>query len=258
MADFDPRMPSIARIYDFFLGGRENFAADRELAQRLIDAFPPLLPTVVENKDFLFRAVTWVAGQGIGQFIDLGCGLPTSPNTHEAAREALADARVAYVDNDPIVISHLNALAVNGNLGVTALDGDVRDVPGVLARVSGGIDLSEPACLIMGALLHFFDVRGARDLVAGYVAALAPGSYVILTMGLADGERADRFFRMYMADGPAPLYKHSAADFASFFGALEMIPPGVGDARTCRPGWAKVPTPPERDSVMIVGIARVG
>lgn len=257
MADFDQGTPSIARVYDYFVGGKENFAADRELAQRLIEAFPPLMPTVVENKEFLYRAVTWVAGQGVGQFIDLGCGMPTSPNTHEVARAVLADARVAYVDNDPVVLSHLNALLVNGNPGVMAVDADVRDVSGILAQVSDGIDFSAPTCLIMGALLHFFDAESARDLVARYAAALAPGSYVALTMGLASGERADKFFRMYLADGPTKLYQHSAADFASFFGPLEMVPPGVGDARTARPGWAKVPTPPERDSVMIVGIARV-
>jgi O-methyltransferase involved in polyketide biosynthesis len=250
-------MPSIARVYDYFAGGRDNFAADRKLAQRLIHAFPSLLPTVVENREFLSRAVTWAAGHGIGQFIDLGCGLPTSPNTHETAREVLQEARVAYVDNDPIVLSHLHALLVAGNPGVIAVDGDVRDVSGILTQVSDGIDLSAPVCLIMGALLHFFSARAARDLVAKYVEALAPGSYVVLTMGLASGARADRFFRLYMADGPARLYQHSAADFASFFGPLEMVPPGVGDARTSRPGWAKVPVPTERDSSMIVGIARV-
>lgn len=258
MADFDPRTPSIARVYDYFVGGKENFAADRELAQRLIEAFPPLMPTVVENKEFLSRAVTWAAGQGIAQFIDLGCGMPTSPNTHEVARAVLPGARVAYVDNDPIVLSHLDALLVNGNTGIAAADADVSDVPGILSRISDVIDLSAPVCLIMGALLHFFDVESAQGLVARYAEALAPGSCVVLTMGLAHGERAERFFRMYMADGPTRLYQHSAADFASFFGPLEMVPPGVGDARTARPGWARVPTPPERDSVMIVGIARVG
>jgi len=258
VAEFDPRTPSIARVYDYFVGGRDNFAADRDLAKRLIEAFPPLLPTVKENREFLSRAVNWAAGQGIGQFIDLGCGLPTSPNTHETAREVLPDAIVAYVDNDPIVLSHLDSLLVKGNPGLMAVDGDVRDVPGTLNRVSGCIDLSAPACLIMGALLHFFDAQAARDLVASYVAALAPGSHVVLTMGLAFGERAERFFRLYIANGPAKLYQHSAAEFASFFGSLEMVPPGVGDARTSRPGWAKVPTPPERDSSMIVGIARVG
>jgi O-methyltransferase involved in polyketide biosynthesis len=258
VAECDPKTPSIARIYDYFVGGSDNFPADRELAERLIDAFPPLMPTVVENRAFISRAVTWAASQGITQFIDLGCGLPTSPNTHETARAVIPDARVAYVDNDPIVGSHLDALLVSGNPGVTAVEGDVRDVPPILDRVSENIDLSAPVCLIMAALLHFFDVPSAQALVARYVDALAPGSYVVLTVGLAVGERADTFFRMYMADGPAKLYQHSAADFATFFGPLEMVPPGVGDARAVRPGRATVRTPPERDSVMIVGIARVG
>ena len=255
--DFDPNTPSIARVYDYFVGGKDNFAADRDLAERLIGALPDLLPTTVENKEFLARAVTWVANQGIRQFIDVGCGMPTPPTTDEVAREIHADARVAYIDSDPVVVSHLDALLAHGNPGVTVVDGDVRDVPGVLARVSEGIDLSQPSCLIMGALLHFFDVPDAQNLVASYVAALAPGSYVVLTMGLVLGERGDEFFRTYMADGPTKLYQHDAADFASFFGPLELVEPGVGDGRTVRPGWAKAPVPPERDCTIIVGIARV-
>jgi hypothetical protein len=256
--DFDPNIPSIARVYDYWLGGKDNFAADRVVGERLIEAMPSLLPTVVENKDFLARAVTWAANQGVRQFIDVGCGMPTPPTTDEVAREVHPDARVAYVDSDPIVVSHLDALLAHGNPGVTVLDGDVRDVPGILARVSEGLDLSRPACLIMGALLHFFDVPDAQDLVASYVAALAPGSFVVLTMGLVLGDRGDGFFRTYMADGPTKLYQHNAADFASFFGPpLEMVEPGVGDGRTLRPGWAKVPSPPERDCTIIAGIARV-
>ena len=102
--------------------------------------------------------------------------MPTSPTTGEVAREVHPDARVAYIDSDPVVVSHLGALLAHGNPGVTVVDGDVRDVPGVLARVSEGIDLSQPACLIMAMLLHFFDVPAAQDLVASYVAALAPGA----------------------------------------------------------------------------------
>lgn len=257
VADFDPNTPSIARVYDYFVGGRDNFAADRDLAERLIEALPSLMPTVVENKEFLTRAVTWAANQGIKQFIDVGCGMPTAPSTGESARSVHADARVAYLDNDPVVLSHLDALLAHGDPGVTVVDGDVRDVPGVLAQVSEGLDLSEPVCLIMGALLHFFDVPDAQDLVADYVAALAPGSFVVLTMGLVAGEKGDAFFRTYMADGPTKLYQHDAADFASFFGPLELVAPGIGDGRTVRPGWAKAPVPPERDATIIVGIASV-
>ncbi|HEY3879969.1 MAG TPA: SAM-dependent methyltransferase [Trebonia sp.] len=257
MADFNPDMPSIARVYDYFNGGRDNFAADRELAQRLIGIFPPIPETVRDNKQFLHRAVGWVAGEGTGQFIDVGCGLPTPPGTHDSARTALPGARVAYVDNDPIVLSHLRGLPSREQAGLTIVAGDVRDADSVLSQVAAGLDLSAPACLIMAALLHFFPVKAGRDLVARYAAALAPGSYVILTMGLADGRAADRFFELY-SKGPAPLYKHSAEDFASFFGDLPLVPPGVADARSWRPGWPQVPVPPKREAEMIVGVARTG
>jgi S-adenosyl methyltransferase len=158
---------------------------------------------------------------------------------------------VAYIDSDPVVVSHLDALLAHGNPGVTVVDGDVRDVPEILARVSEGIDLSQPSCLIMAMLLHFFDVPDAQDLVASYAAALAPGSYVILTMGLVLGEKGDAFFRTYMADGPTKLYQHDAADFASFFGPLELVEPGIGDGRTIRPGRATVPARPERDCTIM-------
>src|ERR1700691_4105917 len=160
--------------------------------------------------------------------------MATSPATDEIAREVTADARVAYIDSHPVVVSHLDALLARGNPGVTVVDGDVRDVPGVLARVSEGIDLSQQTCLIMAMLLHFFDVPDAQDLVARYVAALAPGSYVVLTMGLVLGEKGDAFFRTYMANGPTKLYQHDAADFASFFGPLELVEPG-GRRRQDRP-----------------------
>jgi len=163
------------------------------VAERQITIAPLIPVIVVENRRFLAHAVTWAANQGIRQFIDVGCGMPTSPTTGEVAREVHADARVAYIDSDPVVVSHhLDALLAHGSPGVTVVDGDVRDVPGVLARVSEGVDLSQPACLIMAMLLHFFDVPDAEDLVARYVAALAPGSYVVLTMGLVLGERVGR------------------------------------------------------------------
>jgi len=256
VADFDPTTPSIARVYDYFLGGRDNFAADRELAQRLIHLFPPIPVTVRENKQFLNRAVTWMAGEGIGQFIDVGCGLPTTPSTHGSARVHNPDARVAYVDTDPIVLSHLRGLPSREQVGLTIVDGDVRDADAVLAAISAGLDLSAPTCLIMAALLHFFPVETGRELVARYAAALAPGSYVMLTMGLADGQAADRFFDLY-SKGPAPLYKHSEKDFASFFGDLPLLPPGVADARSWRPGWPVVSVPPKRQAEMIVGVAQV-
>jgi hypothetical protein len=257
VADFDPSIPSIARVYDYFLGGKDNFAADRELGAQLVKLVPSTPVTLRENKKYLRLAVIWAANQGIRQFIDLGAGMPTSPSTHETAREVAPGARVAYVDNDAVVLSHLDALAAHGNKGVTVVDGDVRDADAILHAVAEGIDLTEPACLIMGSLLHFFAPQAARDLVARYTEALAPGSYLVLTMGIATGKAAEKFFRMY-SEGPSKLYQHSPEDFATFFGPLELVPPGIGDARTSRPGWEEVTVLPSREGWMITGIARVG
>jgi O-methyltransferase involved in polyketide biosynthesis len=256
VADFDPTIPSIARVYDYWLGGKDNFAADRELGERLTSLIPSTPVSLRENRQFLGLAVTWAANQGIGQFIDLGCGMPTSPSTQEKAQAVLPGARVACVDNDPVVLSHLNALAAKGNAGVTVVDGDIRDADTILRAVAEGIDLNEPACVIMGSLLHFFPAEEARALVARYAAALAPGSCLVLTMGVALGEAADQFRRMY-SEGPSKLYLHSPEDFTSFFGPLELVPPGIGDARSLRPGQTGVPAP-DKDNWMIAGIARVG
>jgi O-methyltransferase involved in polyketide biosynthesis len=257
VADFDPSTPSIARVYDYLLDGKDNFAADRAVAERLLAVAPLTAEVTRENRQFLSRAVTWAANQGIGQFIDLGCGMPTAPNTHETARAITPGARVAYLDNDPVVLSHLRALAAKGDPGVTVLDGDVRAAAVIVDAVAAGIDLSAPACLLMGFLLHFFAPDDARDLVARYVAALAPGSYVVLSVGRADGEEAKQGFGTYSA-GPAQVYNHSVPEFASFFGSLELVPPGVIDAREWRPGWEQPVRLPPRDGQVIVGVARVG
>ena len=255
MADFDPRVPSIARVYDYLLDGKNHFAADREVAQRLL-AVAPLTATVTrENRQFLARAVTWAANQGISQFIDLGCGMPTVPNTHQSAQSITPAARVAYVDNDPVVLSHLRALAAQGNPGVTVTDGDVREPAAILRAVAAGIDLAAPACLLMGFLLHFFTPGVARDLVAAYAAALAPGSYLVLSAGRGDSDRADRGFGAYSA-GATQVYNHAVAEFASFFGSLDLIPPGVADAREWRPDWEQPIHLPHREGQVIVGVAR--
>ena len=254
--DFDPTTPSIARVYDYLLDGKDNFAVDREAAERLKAAAPLTVDVTRENRQFLARAVAWAANQGITQFIDLGCGMPTVPNTHETAQAISPGARVAYLDDDAVVLSHLRALAAKGNAGVTVVDGNVREVAASLDAVAAGIDLSAPACLLMGYLLHFFEPDAARDLVARYVATLAPGSYVVLSVGRADAEAAKGGFSTY-SSGAARVYNHSVPDFASFFGALELVPPGVVDAREWRPDWEQAVHLRPRDGQTIVGVARV-
>jgi hypothetical protein len=257
VADFDPNKPAIARVYDYLLGGKDNFAADREVAQRLLEVAPLAVEVTRENRQFVARAVTWAAGQGITQFVDLACGMPTAPNTHVTARAVSADARVVYIDNDPVVLTHLRALAAKGDPQVTVLDGDVREVDTIVAGVRAGVDLTAPACLVIGYLLHFFAPGDARALVADYAAALAPGSYVIISAGRGDSDEADKGFGAYTAAG-IEIYNHSVPEFTSFFGSLDLVPPGVTDARAWRPGWAQPIHLPPRPGQVIVGVARVG
>ncbi|MGH3168898.1 MAG: SAM-dependent methyltransferase [Trebonia sp.] len=196
----------------------------------------------------------WAATQGIGQFTDLGCGLPTVPNTHESVQAINSDARVAYVDNDPVVVRHLQALFAHGNPGVCVADADVADVSTVLDRVRGGLDLSAPVCLIIGYLLHFYPPDAARALVGKYAAALAPGSCLVLSVLHYDGDAADEGLRTYSSE-VASMYMHTAQDVASFFGPFELVPPGVADARQWRYNWKADPLPP-RAGFVYVGVAR--
>jgi S-adenosyl methyltransferase len=257
VADFDPTTPSIARVYDYLLNGKDNFAVDREVAEKLLAVVPISADVMRENRQFLARATRWAAGQGITQFIDLGSGMPTEPNTHGSAGAVIAEPHVAYVDNDGVVLAHLRALAAHGNPGVTVVEGDVRDVAATLKAVSAGVDLSRPACLLMGALLHFFTAGAARDLVASYAPALAPGSYVVLSAGRGDGDAANQGFRAYSSSGNQS-YNHSVPDFTSFFGDLPLVAPGVVDARAWHPNPGEEGPFPPRSGYTVVGVARVG
>ena len=254
--EFDVNTPSIARVYDYLLGGKDNFAVDRELGDKLLEVYPPAAETVRENKKFLARAVTWVAEQGISQFVDLGAGLPTAPTTQETAQEVVPGARVVYVDNDPVVVRHLQALVANGHAGVTVVDDDLGNVDAILRGVAAGIDLSAPACLMMGSLLHFFPPDAGRDLVGRYVAALARGSYLILSVGLGDqpGDSANPFLRAYRQSGN-PMHNYTWAQVEALFDGLEVTTPGITDVRAWRAGWTDLPESARRG---IVGaVARV-
>ena len=256
MADFDPTVPSIARVYDYLLSGKDNFAVDRAVAEKLLAVAPTAADVMRENRLFLARAATWAAQQGISQFIDLGCGMPTTPNTHQSAQAVTADAQVAYIDIDAVVLAHLRALAAQGNPGVTVIDADVLEIAKTLDAIGGAIDLARPACLVMGALLHFFPADAARELVAGYVDALAPGSYLVLSVGRTDDTDTAQGFGTY-SSAAAQAYNHSAAEFTSFFGPLALVPPGVADARVWHPDSGQSAPPPPRAGQALVGVARV-
>jgi O-methyltransferase involved in polyketide biosynthesis len=257
MPEEKPGTPSIARVYDAMLDGKDNFAADRDVFQRLAAVYPSLPAAVGRHRAFLERAVTWVSDQGISQFIDLGVGMPTPPLTHEIARRERPGAHVAYVDFDPVVTLHFRARVAKGDERITVIDADVRDHAATLAAAASGIHLSEPVCLVMGALLHFLDPGAARALVSAYAAAVTPGSYVIADAGHGDGEAADRFFGLYSAE-VTPLYNHSWDEFRGFLNPLELVPPGVTEPHAWLPGRpdALPPTPPGQAQFM-AGVGRV-
>ena len=259
VAGFNTQVPSIARVYDYLLGGKDNFAVDREMAQKLLAIHPPLAEMVKANRAFVASAVTWAASQGIDQFIDLGAGMPTAPNTHQGALAVHPSARVVYVDNDPVVVSHLEALAAKPNPGVVVIDGDVWQPKAILDNplLTGHVDLGRPVCMIMAALLHFTDALCARELVRDYSARLAPGSILVITIGRGDGDVGDRTVKVYNSQGPSGLRNHSAAQFADFFTGLDIVPPGLGQAQEHRPGWHEMPTSPQRAGQILTGIARV-
>jgi O-methyltransferase involved in polyketide biosynthesis len=233
----DVSKPNVARAYDYLLGGKDNFAADRELAEKLLAIYPGTRQMVRENRRFLVRALDHVLTQAISQYIDLGAGLPTSPAVHDIVRRADSTAPVLYLDNDPVVINHLWALACTADPHVEAIAADLAAPATVLRQVreAGLIHLDQPVCLILAMVLHFMDAPTARDLVAAYTGALAPGSYVILTVARGEPAIGDQITRAYDA---ATIHNHTPNDVESFFAGLHLIPPGVCDARAWMPGWA--------------------
>jgi hypothetical protein len=172
MASVDASKPNIARVYDYFLDGKDNFAADREEARRMIEVYPELRNRARENRLFLSRAVSWLADSGVWQFLDIGSGLPTARNTHQVAQAVEPACRVVYVDNDPIVVTHAKALLKGENVaaiqGDAAAPADIMEHPSILNL----IDPHEPVALILAMVLHFFDADTARDITAAYVVSI--------------------------------------------------------------------------------------
>jgi O-methyltransferase involved in polyketide biosynthesis len=191
---FDPNVPNVARIYDFLLHGKDNYAADREAARELLAAIPGAAAAARDNRAFLSRAVRFLACEaGIRQFIDLGTGLPTQGNVHEIAQATEPLAHVVYADNDPVVVTHAAALLAD-SLKVTAVQADLRNPDHLLSlpAVRALIDFTQPVAVLMIAVLHFVpDHDDPWSIVARYTSMLPPGSYLVLSHVTGDGTPAD-------------------------------------------------------------------
>ncbi len=257
--DLDTSVAHPARVYDYWLGGKDNFAADREAAEHAIAANPTIVPGVRTNRAFLRRAVSHLAGEaGIRQFLDIGTGLPSADNTHQVAQAVAPDSRVVYVDNDPIVLVHARALLTGTPQGATAyLDADVRDPGSVLAQAAETLDFAEPVALMLLAILQLIpDDADPHAIVQRLVDGLAPGSYLVISHPASDvlpdamaemQRRLNERQRVLTTFRPRP-------DVCRFFDGLDLIEPGVVQPHRWRPGpgdmW------PDQEVTAWCGVAR--
>jgi len=230
--DFDTSIPHTARMYDYFLGGKDNFAADRAAARAVLEAMPELPLSLRLNRQFLRSAVRWTANRGIRQYLDIGTGIPTAGNTHETAQAIAPDACVAYVDNDPIVLTHARALMAGHGLGRTTFTrADLREPKAILSapEVREVIDFRQPVALMLVAILHFIrDEERPYDIVSQLVEALPSGSYLILSHASpdADPERAAKASQGWRT-ASAQMTMRPHRDVLRFFDGLELVEPGL-------------------------------
>src|SRR5512146_2162671 len=257
----DTSKPHPARVYDYFLGGKDNFAADREVARQALAVAPSMRTAVRENRAFLGRAVRYlVAEAGITQFLDLGSGLPGVGNVHEVAQEVQPSARVVYVDNDPIVLSHGRALLVSKPEGKSVyIDADMREPEKILAHpvTRETLDFTKPIALMIVSVLHFFtNDDEVRRIVRPLVDALPPGSYFAASHATAEfAPAAAEAGRAYTRGGVDVIGRDHDVFADLVFDGLMLMPPGVVVVSEWRPDPGSLP-PPRADVSMNGAIAR--
>ena len=245
MAATNPNVPNPARVYDALLGGKDNFAADREVADRLAAAKPAIRHNARANRAYLGRVVRYLAAEaGIRQFLDLGTGLPSLDNTHEVAQGVALRSRIVYVDNDPIVIAHARAMLVSSPEGATAyLGADIRDPDWILEQASQTLDLDRPvAIILLGVLYMIPDSERPYETVAEYLHAVASGSYLAISHPASDIDAvsAARAARQYDRAFPTTQTNRSKAEVARFFNGLDLLEPGVVQLNKWRPDLGDV------------------
>jgi hypothetical protein len=237
-------------VYDYWLGGKDNFVADRDAAQEAIAANPGIVADVQANRAFLARSVRYVASEyGIRQFLDIGTGLPAGRNTHEVAQSAVPDARIVYVDNDPVVLSHARALLTSGPRGrCDYVDADLRDPSAILSAAARTLDLSQPVALMLLMILHLIpDTDSPHKIVDALTQALPSGSYLLLSHPANDIRTtavAEMTRRMNLRISGANATLRERTEIARFFTGLDVLGPGIVQPQQWRPGPDE-PTPPE-------------
>ncbi|MFF4345987.1 SAM-dependent methyltransferase [Streptomyces sp. NPDC001530] len=256
----DITVPSVSRIYDYYLGGSHNFEVDREAARKAMEFMPGLPKIMQANRAFMRRAVRFAASEGISQFLDIGSGIPTFGNVHEVAQQAKPGAHVVYVDHDPVAVAHSEAV-LRDNEGADVVAADLRKPQEILAspQVQRLIDLNRPVALLLVAILHFVeDADDPHRAVAELREALAPGSLLILTHASYEGiplppERAAGTVDVYK-NIRNPLIMRSRDEIARFFEGYDMVEPGL----VPMPNWRPDTAPEDEDAYAFSGFAGVG
>jgi hypothetical protein len=242
---FDTSVAHPARVYDYWLGGTDNFPADREAAERVLAVTPGLRFRVRANRAFLARAVRYLAGEaGIRQFLDIGTGIPSANNTHEVAQATAPDSRVVYVDNDPIVLAHARDLLTSTDQGATAyIQADLRDTQAIIDGAARTLDLSQPVAIMLLGILHLIqDSEDPYGIVARLLDAVPAGSYLAISHPASDIQAGQaEAQRRYNERVSTPQTLRTHAEVCRFFDGLSLVPPGIVYVHTWRTDPDDVP-----------------
>jgi SAM-dependent methyltransferase len=237
----DTSVAHIARIYDYWLGGKNHFAADREAGDEAVHAYPDMHMSVRQNRAFLQRAVRYLAGAGIRQFLDIGTGLPSADNTHEIAQAVAPESRVVYVDNDPIVLAHARALLTSSPEGVTGyLDADARETGTIITEAGKLLDFGQPVAVMLIAVLHLIpEEDDPYQLVADLLAAVPSGSYLVVSHVASDLQRQSPGINAAAARLSQVMFQRVTArsqdQVLKLFNGLEILEPGIVPVQDWRP-----------------------
>jgi hypothetical protein len=261
----DRTRPQPARRYDYWLGGKDNFAADRASGDRIAEAFPTIRTAVIENRRFLVRVVRHIAARGIHQFLDIGTGLPTSPNVHEVAQAIAPACRIVYVDNDPMVVAHARARMTSTPEGVTAyLHADLRNPETILThpQLRATLNLNQPVAVLLVAVLHFIDDNDAPyDIVARLVQALPSGSYLAISHFTLDPLPDTTIDQLRPMIGRSPQHgvfqPRDRAQVTRLTNGLTLIPPGLVPIVDWQPHSEPVPQASIEETAVYGVVARV-
>jgi O-methyltransferase involved in polyketide biosynthesis len=254
-------VPHSARVWNYWLGGKDNFPADREVAEQFREAFPGVVDVARASRAFLTRAVRYLAGEaGVRQFLDVGTGLPTANNTHEVAQRVAPESRVVYVDNDPIVLAHARALLTGTPEGKTAyVDADLFEPDKILEAAAKTLDFDRPiALMLLGIMGHVGDYDEARSIVRRLLQPLPSGSYLALDDGtdVIDKAAVEEAQGAYNESGAIPYHPRSPQQIAGFFEGLELVEPGVVSCPRWRPDPVDADGAPPEELDAFGGVGR--